>query len=160
MLKFDLTEEIRQFDEHSGGYGYLFVPADVVRQFPKQKKTRLICTIEGEHAFACGLNHLGDGNFFIYVAKARLKALGKRVGERVRFEIHEDPNPLGAEIPEVIEAVLDEDEAARETFEKMTDGRKRTLIHMVNRIKNVDRQIEKIFAFLEEHRHKKPRGRW
>ncbi len=155
MPHFRFEQPVQQLDKQKGGYYYLKVDASYVNQYEKKRATRLICTIDGKVSYACGLNHYGDGNYFIILATRNFKKLGKNTGDLVSFEISEDPNPLGVEIPEVLQVLLDQDSQAKATYDSMTDGRKRTLIYTIKPVKDIDRQVQKILSFLEEHRMKK-----
>ncbi|GAB2490423.1 YdeI/OmpD-associated family protein [Algoriphagus taiwanensis] len=140
------SQPIRQLEKRKGGYFYLTLDAETVNQWEKKKATRLICVLEKKITFRCGLNHLGDGNFFIILATRHLEELGKELGENIHFEVYPDPDPLGVEIPEVLEALLAQDEVAKSKFDSLTDGKKRSLIYSIAKIKNIDQQIEKIRA--------------
>ncbi|WNJ17094.1 DUF1905 domain-containing protein [Pontibacter sp. G13] len=141
-----------------GGYHHLVIPHEVVDQFPRGKKTRVICTLNESLSYACGFNHLGNGDFFIIVAKRYLKQLDLEGGEEVLVQIQTDPNPLGVDIPEVLQVLLAQDQEAESTFDQLTDGRKRTLIYMLQRIKSVDLAVQKCLAFLEEESPKMNRS--
>ncbi|WP_298424607.1 YdeI/OmpD-associated family protein [uncultured Kordia sp.] len=132
----------------SGSYYHLEVVAEIVNQLEKKHKTRLICTIDDTVSLNCGLNHLGNGNYYIMVAKRYIKALDKDEHDMVSYTLKEDPNPLGVEIPEVLEAFLAQDEDGKSIFDQLTDGRKRTLIFSILRIKNFDKQVQTIQNFL------------
>ncbi|MEM8528354.1 MAG: YdeI/OmpD-associated family protein [Bacteroidota bacterium] len=155
MPHFQFTQNIGQLEKRKGGYFYLKIDAEVVEQFEKKRATRLKCDIDGKVSYSCGLNHLGDGNFFIIVATRHLKKLGKELGDEVQFEIYEDPNPLGVEIPEVLQVLLQQDEDAKVMFEQLTDGKKRSLIYAIKPVKNIDKQVEKIMTFLVEQSNKR-----
>lgn len=157
MPHYTFEQSIRKLEDRKGGYYYLQVDADIVEQFEKKRKTRLICVVDGHLSYPCGLNHLGDGNFFIILANARLKQLDKGLGDQVSFEIYEDPNPLGVEVPEVLQVLLAQDEEAQATYDALTDGKKRNLIFTINRVKNIDLQVKKALAMLEEYRMKSGR---
>ncbi|MEM9917913.1 MAG: DUF1905 domain-containing protein [Bacteroidota bacterium] len=148
LPSFKFEQAIRQLEKRRGGYFYFQIDADIVHQFERKKATRLICTLPEGLSFRCGLNHLGDGNFFIILATKLVKALKKDLGDVVAFEISEDPNPLGVDIPEVLEVLLDQDENAKELFNQLTDGKKRGLIHTINRIKNIDKKVNTVLEFL------------
>jgi hypothetical protein len=141
-----------------GSYYHLEITAEIVNQMEKKRATRLICTIDDHVVLRCGLNHLGNGDFYIMLAKRYIKEIGKEAGEMISYTLEEDPNPLGVEIPEVLEAYLAQDPDAATIFEKLTDGRKRTLIFSILRIKNVDKQVESILKFLQTE-HEKQRAK-
>ena len=148
------SQPIEQLDKSKGGYFILRIDSDVVNKFYNKHATRIICTIDDTVSIPCGFNHTGDGNFYLIVASRYLKQLKKQHGDLVNFEIYDDPNPLGVDIPEVLQVLLDQDDEAQDTFNKLTDGRKRTLIHSINRVKNIDKQVEKILTFLGEEKIK------
>ena len=154
MPRLQFQQVIHQLEKRKGGYYYLKIAAETVEQFEKKRHTRLRCNIDGLLEYSCGLNHYGDGNYFIILSGKNLKKLGKELHEEVSFEIFEDPNPLGVEVPEVLEVLLVQDEAAKATYDKLTDGRKRSLIHSIKPIKDLDKQVDKILKFLEDERMK------
>ena len=137
-----------------GSYYHIEVVAEIVNQFKKKRDTRFICTIDNKVIVRCGLNHLGNGNYYIMLAKRYVKEIGKEVRELISYTLEEDPNPLGVEIPEVLEAFLEQDEDGKRIFNQFTDGRKRTLIFSILRIKNIDKQVETIIKFLKAEHEK------
>ena len=143
METYSAEQEIGQLEKRKGGYFFLKIDAEIVNQFEQQKKTRLICTLDHQLEFQCGLNHLGDGNFFIILSKKNLSSIGKELGDTIHFHLRKDPNPLGVAIPEVLEVLLEQDEELKAIFEKLTAGKKRNIIHQMNRIKNIDLQISR-----------------
>ncbi|NAS13971.1 YdeI/OmpD-associated family protein [Poritiphilus flavus] len=152
MPNFTFNQPVRQLEKRKGGYYYFKIDKDIVKQFEKQRATRLLCTLDDSISYSCGLNHFGDGNFFIILSTANLKKLGKQLGDTVLFEIIEDPNPLplGVEVPEVLTVLLAQDPQAKAVYEKLTDGKKRSLIYSIKGIKDIDKQVKRILAFLEE----------
>jgi Domain of unknown function (DUF1905)/Bacteriocin-protection, YdeI or OmpD-Associated len=139
---------IDQLEKRKGGYFYLTIPAEVVNQFENKRQTRLICTINECFSFQCGLNHLGDGNFFIIIGSQKMKEIGRKLGDKVRFEVKEDPNPLGVDIPEVLEAMLEQDEELKNAFENLSLGKQRSVIFAIQKIKSIDKQIEGIRKYI------------
>ena len=89
-----------------------------------------------------------NGDYFIIVAKALLQKLNKQLGDEIKFEIFLVPNPLGVKVPEVLEVLLDQDQAAIKIYEELTDGKKRRLIFSIIKFKNVDLEVKKIIEFL------------
>lgn len=154
MPKFSFEQPLKQLEKRKGGYYYLKIDKNTVDQYEKKRATRLKCTIDQKVSFSCGLNHFGDGNFFIIVATRHLKSLGKGLGDPVSFEIFEDPDPLGVKVPEVLQVLIDQDEGLKVIYDKLTDGKKRSLIYSIKSVKDVDKQVQKILAFLNGQKNK------
>ena len=143
-----LQQVLRKLEPRKGGYLYLKVDKKEVDKMPKKRATRLVITINGSLSYSCGLNHLGDGNFFIIIANKYVKKLGVHEGEKLSFQLSEDPNPLGVPMPEVLEVLLTQDEELNTKFEKLTDGKKRSLIYYMTSVKDIDKQVQKAIGFL------------
>ncbi len=150
MNTYSGNQKIRQLEKRKGGYFYLELDADIVNQFENKKATRVICTIDNTLSFRCGLNHLGNGNFFIIVAKKHLDTLGKDSGDSVEYRVDKDPDQLGVEMPEVLEVLLSQDTDAKRIFDALTDGKKRSLIYSLARTKDMDIQVRNIMDFLDQ----------
>ncbi|WP_299049346.1 DUF1905 domain-containing protein [uncultured Polaribacter sp.] len=148
------VQTIKQLEKRKGGYYYLKLDSEIVNQFSKKRATRIICTIDDKISYRCGLNHLGDGNFYVIVAGKYLKKLSKDIGEVVDYKIDEDPDQLGVEMPEVLTVLLEQDEDSKAVFDKLTDGKKRSLIYSFIRLKDVDKQIRNIIDFLAKEKQK------
>jgi len=142
------TQTIKQLEKRKGGYFYLKIDAEIINQFAHKRSTRVICTINNSVSYRCGLNHLGDGNFYVILAGKYLKELNKELGEEVDYLIEEDPDQLGLEMPEVLSVLLEQDAEAKSIFDKITNGKKRSLIFSIQKTKNIDKQIKSALEFL------------
>jgi hypothetical protein len=149
MKSFNDEQVIGQLEKRKGGYFYIIISADIVNQFKNKRLTRFICTLDKKLTFQCGLNHLGDGNFFIILGTKNLNAVNKKFGDKIYFELKEDPNPLGVDMPEILEAVLEQDNDLKTIFDSLTLGKKRNVIHSINKIKDIDKQIQKNHAIFK-----------
>lgn len=148
---------IHQLEKRKGGYFYLTISADYVNQFQNKRHTRFICTLENSLTFQCGLNHLGDGIFFIILSSKNLKTIHKQLGDKIFFELTEDQNPLGVEMPEILEAVLAQDQELKSTFDLLTPGKKRNVIHQIIKIKDIDKQIHKTIKLITDSTKPRPK---
>jgi hypothetical protein len=148
LTTYQEIQEIKQLEKRKGGYFYLKINAEIINQFERKRATRMICTIDKTVSYRCGLNHLGDGNFYVIVAGKYLDELNKKLGDKVDFRIEEDPDQLGVDIPEVLTVLLTQDAELNSIYEKLTDGKKRSLIYSFNKIKDIDKQVNKISEFL------------
>ena len=150
LKSFEDEQNIGQLEKQKGGYFFLKMEVEIVNQFEKKRHTRMICHLDEKITFRCGLNHLGDGNFFIIVAGKCLEQLNKKVGSLIHFKIEEDPDQLGVEMPEVLEALLSQDGDLKSIFDKITDGKKRSLIYTILKIKDIDKQVQTSIEFLNK----------
>lgn len=106
MKTYKSVQIIDQLEKRKGGCFFLKMDAEIINQFKNKRHTRFLCTLEESLTFQCGLNHLGDGNFFIILSSKNLETVQKQLGDNIHFELNEDPNPLGVDMPEVLEVVI------------------------------------------------------
>jgi hypothetical protein len=157
MKNYKGEQIIGQLEKRKGGYFFLTISAETVNQFENKRHTRLICKLDNKLSFQCGLNHLGDGNFFIILSTKNLETVGKQLGDKIKFELTIDPNPLGVDIPEVLESIIEQDKDLKEKFEKLTLGKQRNVIHQMNKIKNIDLQIKKTIELINNADKPRPK---
>jgi uncharacterized protein YdeI (YjbR/CyaY-like superfamily) len=103
------------------------------------------------------LNHLGDGNYFIILGSKNLTEVEKQLGDKISFELSEDPNPLGVDMPEVLEAILEQDQEIKTIFDNLTLGKKRNVIHTIIKIKDIDKQIQRAIQLINESTKPRPK---
>ena len=157
MKSYQSHQVIGQLEKRKGGYFFLKIEADIINQFQNKRHTRFLCMLEGHLTFQCGLNHLGDGNFFIILSSNNLSSVQKKLGDVIHFELNEDPNPLGVDMPETLDAVIEQDENLKAIFDGLTLGKKRTIIHQITRIKDIDKQIQKSIKLINESTQPRPK---
>ena len=146
------TQKIKQLEPIRGSYYHIVLQREDVLNFPRGKSTRLICELDGKLYFQCGLSHVGDGNFFIITSLDRLKEIDKGLGLEVDYKIYEDPNPLGVDTPEVLKVLLEQDESLANIYNGLTDGKKRSVIFGMIKIKNIDKQVAKAIKLIESYK--------
>jgi uncharacterized protein YdeI (YjbR/CyaY-like superfamily) len=86
--------------------------------------------------------------FFHHSIGKNLEKIQKKIGDKLKFELVQDPNPLGVAIPEVLEILIAQDEDLNSRFTKLTLGKKRSIIHQMNKIKDIDKQISKTIELI------------
>ncbi|HBK19981.1 MAG TPA: DUF1905 domain-containing protein [Cryomorphaceae bacterium] len=142
-------------------HNVLSISTTIIADFPQKHRTRIVLKINGEGHIQCGLNSHIPGMRCMMISKKNMSDLGLLTGEKVAFEIFEDPDPLGVAVPEVLKALLEQDEVVERIWNKLTDGRKRTICHSTMRIKNIDLQVERALEFFEVEREKMvQKGKW
>ncbi|MEY2962842.1 MAG: hypothetical protein RL754_103 [Bacteroidota bacterium] len=130
------------------------IPAEVTKGFPKGTRTRVLLKVDNLVEIQCGLNARGPGERCMMISKANMEKGAFLLGQKVHIDVYVDPNPLGVEIPEVLEALIAQDPIIAKVWDKLSDGRKRTICHSTKRIKNIDLQVERALEFFEAEREK------
>ena len=125
----------------------IFLPADLIEKLPK-KLLRAKGTIN-DFPFALAIQYRKNGMRFIMTSKALVKAANLRVGllASVTFTLV-DADVI--EMPEELEAVLAQDEHAKEIWDTFTLGRKRGLAYYVNSAKSIDSRIKRALEIVEK----------
>lgn len=96
-----------------------------------------------------GKLHRYNNRFMISFGKRYQKELGVDRIDFFELQIFENTTKYGVEVPEEFQAVLDSDPEALEGFEKLTDGKKRSMIYYVGRFKNSQTRIDKALIISE-----------
>jgi len=148
-------------DPAAGGYRCVVFEKSVVDSFPQGRKTRIILNIDDSITLQCGIQPYGDGRYFSMIGRSKLEGHTYEMGQAIAVIVYQDPNTLGISLPEVLETLLEQDDVMKRVWDKLSDGRKRTLCHKLLRINNIDKQVDKSLDFLELEREKLvEKGKW
>lgn len=110
--------------------------------------TRLLCSVNGFPVFHCGLVAFGNGRGYITINKKRLKEYGIGIGDEVWLELEHDHSKYGVEMPEELDALLEQDREGASLFESLTDGQKRYLINYVALVKSSQLKIDRAIMLI------------
>ncbi len=130
-------------------YDHVIVPKNIYEQITEDGNKRVICTINSEEPFHAGLMPKGDGDYFIILKKARMKAFKLTPGMEIEVLLEKDTSKYGMPMPVEFQEVLDTDPEGSEHFEALTDGKKRNLIYLVSSTKNPDLRITKALIMMD-----------
>lgn len=143
-------------DLNSNLWGSCFrIPDEVANQFIEGKDRRVLCTINKKETIHCAIMPSPQG-YFIMVNKQVRRKLGLSLGDEAKLSIKKDTSQYGMPVSAEFEAVIFEDEEVKQYFDQLTDGRKRNLIHLVNKIKSADIRINRSMAIA--HHLREDRG--
>lgn len=134
--------ELNAFDNSKLWYFYIMIPDAVSTKLIK-KSRRVIATINNSITFPCALMHDGNGQYFININKEYRKKLNVVKGSKLMVSLVEDTSEYGMPVPEEMQELLIQDEEGKAVFEKLTPGKKRTLLHLVGKVKSSDIRIDK-----------------
>lgn len=133
-------------DHHSSLWGFHFrIPDEIAKQFIEGKDRRVVCTFNGKEKNHCAVMPSPQGPF-IMLNQALVKQLALQTGDIVKLEIEKDTSEFGMPLSEEFETVVIGDEEVFYYFDSLTPGKKRNLIHLVNKIKNPEIRINRSMA--------------
>ncbi|MBL4709868.1 MAG: DUF1905 domain-containing protein [Flavobacteriales bacterium] len=133
-------------DQHSSLWGFHFrIPDEIANSFVKGKDRRVICTFNGAVKNHCAIMSSQEGPF-IMLNRALVKQLKIQIGDKVKLEIEKDISEFGMPISEEFEAIILGDQEVFQYFDPLTPGKKRNLIHLINKIKSSEIKITRSMA--------------
>lgn len=119
------------------------IQAAIAESLIEGKDRRVLCSINGEKAFQCAIMHGKEGSYFINLNKEIRGKHSLLDGEVIKVSLEKDKSEFGLPFPEVFREVLDTDPPALEYFNKLTPGKQRNLLYIVNKPKSEEKKIEK-----------------
>lgn len=146
---YHFTAALDKLDSNLWSY-YLPVPADVADIInQEQKDRRVVCTLNKKFTFQCALMPKGDGTYFIMVNKSIRDKLKLELGMKVEVSLKKDESEYGLPMPEEMAEVLASDPDGDELFHKLSPGKQRNLLYIVNKVKSTDLRIHKALVIME-----------
>lgn len=135
--------------ESSALWGWHFlVPQRIAELFVNGADRRVVCTINQTVKIHCALMP-NKGEWFVLLNKDVQKKINRPLNTIIEILIEKDTSTYGMPMPEVFQEVLDQDPEAEAYFEALTPGKKRSLIYIVGKVKNVDSRIRKSIIIAE-----------
>jgi hypothetical protein len=110
---------------------------------------RIICTINNEYEFNCGLIPDGKGNYFINVNKEIRSKLALEEGDKVHLLIYKDQSKYGMPVPDSFQELLYQDPEGEKYFNSLSPGKIRSLLYVIGKPKSEQKQLEKGLVILD-----------
>jgi hypothetical protein len=129
----------------------IYLPHELISQLPA-KRLRAKGTINGV-PFALAVQYRKSGERFFMISKKLVKDAQLKLGARaeVKFTL---VNPDIVDVPEELEAVLEQDAEAKKVWLTFTKGLQRSLIHYVTSAKNVDVRIKRSLELIDKAKNR------
>lgn len=143
--------------QHLPGMHYLEVPQDVVQALGTLN-IRLICTVNGQLKFQCGLMALGEGRAYISISKKRMQQLGIKLHDEVMVTLEKDDSAYGTEVPAEMEELLEQDEEGNRRFLMLKPGMQRYMLNHVSAVKSPQLRVDRAITLIENLK-KLPEGK-
>ena len=144
MIQFTTT--LQKFDSNLWGFHFPVLEI-IAKNFIEGNDRRVICWINDEFQIQNALIPYSEG-YFLLINKDLVKKLNLSVGEEVKLKLEKDRSEFGLPMPESFRTLLEQDTEGNQYFEKLTPGKKRSLIYIVGKVKSIDSQLNKGLAIL------------
>ncbi len=127
---------------------HLPVPVTAVRRLSSQGSRRVVCTLNGSKTFRCALVPYASGRWVITVNQSLRRSLSLEFGDRVEVGLTSDESRYGHPMPPELAEAMRQDTVARAYFNALTMGRQRTLLYIVNGVKDPVRRAHRATVIL------------
>ncbi len=151
MLQSDRFEVTLASIISNTGSSSVVIPEEIVSAFAKagHKRIAIKAFFESKEINFHGALHKHKGQYLISFGKRYQKELGLFPSDYFEIQLFEDQSKYGVDVPESLQAVMDSDPEGFAIFEKLTPGKKRSLIYFVSRFKTPQTQVDKALMIFE-----------
>ncbi len=127
---------------------HLPIPEDVAKEFINKNNKRVRCELNNQETITTGLMAYKD-YWYLLINQELQKKLQIQIGDEVAVLMSLEASKYGVDMPEELQAALDQDPLAMEFFDLLTPGKQRNLIYLVNKVKNTNSRINKALAIID-----------
>lgn len=137
-----------------------FVPHDV---WPEMLRLRVKGSVNGFGFRTSLFPYRGGGGYYVLVNRAMGKGGRVRLGDEATFSLEPDMEPRPAELPEELEALLDEEDGLREFYDSLSESMRREAGKWIgnvkseaSRTKRAEQMAERLLFAMEGEREMPP----
>lgn len=137
-------------------WGYhLPIPPKIAEEFKTKSIKRVVCEVNGKLKIHSAILS-SNGYYYVLINKQNVKQLGLVKDEPILVTLTEETSKYGMPMAEEMQEVFAQEPEALSYFDKLTPGKQRNLIHLVNKVKNQNSRISKALAI--SHHLKEVKG--
>ncbi|MBK7007594.1 MAG: YdeI/OmpD-associated family protein [Saprospiraceae bacterium] len=125
---------------------YIPVPSEIALMFKQKSISRFICEINHVLTTHSAIMPGGNDTYFILMNKANCKVLKLPFGAELVVDMVEDTSEYGMPLCEELQVLLDEDPDFLSQFRKLTPGKQRNLIYIINKPKSSELRLRTAIA--------------
>ena len=145
---FNFEGILEKYENNLWNY-HVKVPEVIVLALKEKGVKRFLCSIDKGDPFHASLMPAGNGIYFIKLNQELRKRHRLSLGRKMLVSFTEDESKYGMPMPEEFEEILRQDDLSQKRFEKLSPGKQRSLLYLVNKVKNPQKRLEKSLIILE-----------
>ena len=131
------------------------VPDVIVNSLKSKGVKRFLCSINNGDTFHASLIPAGAGQYFIKVNKELRKKNHLAIGSPCAVTLYQDTSEYGIQLPEEMKELLFQDPEGDLYFHKLTPGKQRSLLFIVDKIKSPEKRLEKSLIIINHLKEQK-----
>lgn len=135
---------------------HIKVPLEIAEEFIAGNNRRVKCRFNDQEETSAALMPSKAG-WYILLNKQIRNKLGIVLGEEVSVSMEKDDSKYGREMPEELAVLLEQDEEGKHFFDSLTMGKQRSLVYIVDKVKNTNSRLNKALAIV--HHLKEVQGK-
>lgn len=148
MEQVQFTSILTQFPNSPLWGWHFLVPEDIAKTFVNGKDRRVICTINDLITMHSALMPNKDA-WFVMMNQGNVKKLNLGPNSEIQVVMAKDISEYGMPMADEFREVLDQEPLADQYFHALTPGKQRTLLHIINSVKNTESRIKKSLAIAD-----------
>ena len=147
-FEFRFTGRLEKYENNLWNY-HIKVPPLIVDEIKKLNATRFLVSLGNGKAFHASLMPAGEDVYFIKINQELRQKHSLRVSSEIQVLITQDDSRYGIPISEEMEELLLQDPEGDMYFHKLTPGKQRSLLYLVNKVKSPALRIKKSLIIIE-----------
>lgn len=141
MQKF--TASLLKFTDNPLWSFHIQIPVSIAEKYIKAGKRRVLCNLNNTITIHAAILCEKNNYYFININLSIRKALRLQVGSDIEVKLELDESKYQMEFPNELKEIFIQDKEAEMVFHKLSPGKQRSLLHMINILKSEDKRIEK-----------------
>ena len=117
----------------------------IIEKFGK----RVVCLVNGIKIH-CSIQRSKEFGFYIIVGKTTREKIKATYKDDLELEIQKDTSKYKSKLPTELSEVLRSDPEANRYFKLLTDGKKRSIIHVIEKAKQEETRINRSLKIAEK----------
>lgn len=130
------------------GGAFVYIPFEVEEVFGK-KRVKIKAVFEDKVEYRGTLVRMGSPQHILIVRKDIRSQIGKQPGDAVNVSLEEDTQPRVVEVPEDFQHLLDQDEAVKQFFSKLSFTHQREYVEWITEAKKEETRQRRMLKAIE-----------
>lgn len=142
--------KIRSYLEKSGNSMHMIpIPKEKGDEIIENYGKRVVCIVNGTKIH-CSIQRSKELGFYIIVGKTTREKIKAKYKDDLELEIKKDISKYQTELPAELSEVLSSDPEANHYFKLLTNGKKRSIVHVVEKAKQEETRINRSLKIAEK----------